>query len=529
MRSILFRSGTAEFPTMLKHLASVGGYTLLSRFTGFASTIVMADVMGAGRLFDAFSVAFRIPNHFRAIFAEGAFNAAYIPTYARLKAQEGPQAAKHFSSQIFTLLLVSQLLLLALAWLFMPQVIGLLAPGYDGDPEKFQLAQTMTRITFPYLACIVLVTLHSATLNANRHFAAAAFASVLLNLSMMACLGLAFLFPNAGIAASVGVLISGFLQLGLVMVAARRAGVLESLASPRWGSDLKRFFTSLGPNIIASAGVQIAIFADTIIASTLADGGQSSLVFAERLYQLPIGVIGVAAGTVLLPEMSRRLATGDATGAARAQNRTLAITLALSAPFCVLFLSLPDLVMRVAFVRGAFTPAHAAAAANVLWAYGFGLLAVVSIRSAIASFQARGNVRTPMFISLFAVAINVALKLVLIKPFGASGLAFATAAGAWINLALLLGLSMRAGFFRPDPHLVKIVASVANATIWLILLTMLADQPIAEFFTGFGAWSGVLHLGLLGGLGMALYFGLLLGQMRLLGLSLPAFGRGLRK
>ena len=510
---------------MLRHLASVGGFTLLSRLSGFASGIVMADVLGAGRLADAFFVAFRIPNHFRAIFAEGAFNAAYIPSYSRLKAQDGPAAAKHFSSQIFTLLLVSQLLLLALAWAFMPQVIGLLAPGYDSDPEKFQLAQTMTRITFPYLACIVLVTLHSATLNANRHFAAAAFAPVLLNLSMMACLATSFLFPDAGIAASVGVVASGFLQLGFVMVAARRAGVLDGLARPRWGADIRRFFLTLGPAIIGSAGGQIATFADTIIASTLADGGQSSVNFADRLYQLPIGVIGIAAGTVLLPEMSRRLALGDAIGAARAQNRTLAITLALSVPFCVLFLAVPGLVMQTAFMRGRFTLADAGHAADVLWAYGFGLVAMVSLRAAVASFQARGDLRTPMFISLFAVAVNVALKIVLIQPFGAPGLAMATAVGVWINLGLLLALSGRAGFFRPDGHLVKMLAVVANAAIWLIVLTLLADEPIANLAARFGSWANLCHLALLGTLGTLVYFGLLGLQMRLLGLPLPLLDR----
>ena len=199
--------------------------------------------------------------------------------------------------------------------------------GFD-DPEKFGLAVTMTRITFPYLLCVTLVTLQSGTLNANRRFVAAAFAPVVLNLVMVAFLAFAFLFPNAGIAASVGVTVSGVLQLALLAVAARRAGVVERLERLRWTPDVKRFFAALGPAVIGSAGVQIAIFADTIISTLLPTGGPSSLYYAERIYQLPIGVVGIAAGTVLLPEMSRRLAQGAPGAARHAQNRTMALTFA---------------------------------------------------------------------------------------------------------------------------------------------------------------------------------------------------------
>ena len=513
---------------MLKHFASVGGLTLVSRLTGFASGIVMAQVLGAGRLADAFFVAFRIPNHFRAIFAEGAFNAAYVPTYTRLTILRGPKAAKAFSSQIFTLLLLSQLALLALAWLFMPQVIQLLAPGYERDPEKFALAQTMTRITFPYLGLIVLVTLHSATLNANRKFAAAAFAPVLLNVTVIGFLAVAFKFPDAGIAASIGVLVSGFLQLVFVMVAARRAGVLESVAWPRWNADLKRFFTTLGPAVLGSAGVQIAIFADTIIASTLGDGGQSSINYADRLYQLPIGVIGIAAGTVLLPEMSRLMAEDDPAGARTAQNTSIAVTLALTAPFCIAFLAVPELIMRVAFVRGAYTASDALASANVLWAYAFGLLAVVLIRSAVASFQSIGDLRTPMVVSLIAVAINVALKIGLIKPLGAPGLAFATSAGSWINLGLLTLLALRAGLMKPDAKLAKIAAATFNASLWLVLALLWVEMPLAGLCARLGSYADLAHLAALSALSLLVYAGFMLAQFRLMDLPLPGMG-GRRK
>lgn len=514
---------------MFKQFASVGGLTLISRLSGFARDVVMADVLGAGRLADAFLVALRIPNNFRQIFAEGAFNAAYVPAYTRLQVQKGPEAARQFFAQLYSLLLASQLILLAIAWAFMPQIISLIAPGYRSDPGKFALAATMTRITFPYLTCIVLVTLHSATLNANRKFAAAASVSILLNLCIIAFLALGFLFPNAGIAASVGVLVAGFVQLAFIILAARRAGLSESLAMPRWNADLKHFFKVLGPAVIGSAGLQIAIFVDTILASTLGNGAQSSINYADRLYLLPIGVIGVAAGTVLLPEMSRRHSQGNTKGAHAAQNTTLTVTWALTAPFFIAFLTIPDLLLNAAYVRGKFTIADAIAAGQVLWAYGLGIMAVVSVRSAVASFQAVGDLRTPMYASLIAIAANVALKLVLIKPFGVAGLALATAAGAWINLYLLIYLARRRGLMRFDDALVKTLACTINSALWLAVIVRGAYEPIAKLASHFGHFAAITQVLLLALAGGLVYSGLMFSQLRLLSIEVPILDRFMRR
>ena len=241
--------------------------------------------------------------------------------------RKGGEAANRLASRVFTLLLLSQIVLLVAALVYTDELVALIAPGFSEHPEKFALAVGMTRITFPYLAFITLATLHSGTLNAHGYFSAAAFAPVLLNLFVAGFLAVAFLFPNAGVAACWGVFVSGIAQLALLMAEARRRGVLERLAVPRLDPDVKQFFAALGPAVIGSAGQQIAILADTILASLLPNNANSSMYYAERLYQLPLGVIGVAAGTVLLPEMSRRLAAGDARGAAAAQNRSIALTL----------------------------------------------------------------------------------------------------------------------------------------------------------------------------------------------------------
>ncbi len=513
---------------MYKHLLSVGGLTLLSRGTGFVRDVVFAFILGSGVIADAFFVAFRLPNNFRAIFGEGAFNSAYVPSYSRVLGTEGATDAKTFASQIFTILLLSQIVLLVLALTFTHSLLRLLAPGFEADPDKMAHAVTMTRITFPYLLCITLVTLQSGTLNANGKFVAAAFAPVVLNLVMVAFLGIAFLFPDAGIAASVGVTVSGVLQLGMLLVAARRAGVMERLVRPRWTADVRQFFRALGPAVIGSAGVQIAIFADTIIASWLPTGGLSSIYYADRIYQLPIGVIGIAAGTVLLPEMSRRLAKRDPGGALHAQNRTVALTLALSAPFFIIFILMPREIMEGVFQRGHFTAADAAASAAVLAAYGAGLLPVVLIRSAVSSFQARGDTTTPMMAALIAVAFNVALKLLLYKPLGAVGLAAATAVGAWINLLILVTIASRRGTMRLDETVARVAVAVDVACLPLAAFVLLAGPALAQAAQRF-PMGRVVSLVLVGLPGATIYCVGLVAALHLLQVKLPGLPRRLNR
>src|SRR5947209_15183390 len=507
---------------MLRNLLTVGGWTIASRVTGFFRDVLLGAVLGAGLIADAFVVAFRLPNHFRAIFGEGAFNSAYVPAYSRVLQGQGPGEAKRFSSQIFTLLLISQLAFVAFALIFTPTFVRVLAPGFESDPEKFARAVMLTRITFPYLFCVTLVTLQSGTLNANGHFAAAAFAPVLLNLTMIIFVALAFLFPNAGVAASVGVTVSGVLQVALLIIAGRRAGILEGIARPQWSEDVRRFFRALGPAVIGAGGVQIALFADTIISSLLPTGGPSSVYYADRIYQLPIGVIGIAAGTVLLPEMSRLFAAGDAAGARHAQNRTMALTLTLAAPFFVAFLIIPDLIMRAVFVRGRFTIADADAAAAVLAAYGVGLLAVVLIRSAVASFQAKGDTTTPMIIALTAVAANVALKVMLFRPFGAPGLAFATAIGAWLNLVLLVVLALKRGAMQFDDVFTRSAFATAAGAVVLANVGLWGRPPLEHMLGGVRLSNEITLVALMivGGL---LYCGFLLFGLRALGIRFSDF------
>jgi putative peptidoglycan lipid II flippase len=473
---------------MLGRIFTVGGYTLLSRLTGFARDIMLAAILGAGPVADAFFVAFRLPNHFRAIFAEGAFNAAFVPAYAHVHGEGGEASAKLFADRIFTLLFLSQLVLLAAAWLFMPQAMSILAPGFADDAQQRSLAIELTRITFPYLLLITLVTLYGGMLNVMQRFASAAAASIFLNIAMMATLALAAFFPTAGHAAAWGVLISGFLQYFLLAGDLASHGGLPRFAPLKLDEDIRAFFRALGPATLGSMGTQVAMFADTIIATFLPAGALSALYYADRLNQLPIGVIGIAVGTVLLPEMSRRLTAGDHAGAMEAQRRAFDFTLLFSVPFVAAFLAVPDVITRAMFARGAFTKGDAAAAGATPAAYAIGLIPFVLIRSAVSTFYARKDTATPVKASLTGLAVNMLLKLLLMGSLAQVGLAFATAIGAWINLLLVLGFAVRAGYLEPNRALTRSILKFAISGVVLAAVLWLAAKFAASHF---GAMAGL--------------------------------------
>ncbi len=490
---------------MIERILTVGGLTLVSRITGFARDIMLAAILGAGPVADAFFVALRLPNHFRAIFAEGAFNAAFVPAYARIRSTGGAEPARLFADRIFTLLFAVEAVLLVVALAFTPAVIGLLAPGFSHDPGRFALAVDLTRITFPYLLLVSLVTLYGGILNALHRFAAAAAAPILLNLSMMVTLALAVFFPTAGHAAAWGVLLAGCLEVLLVAGDARRNKVLPGFRAIGLDDDVRRFFKALGPATLGSGGTQIALFADTIIASFLAAGALSALYYADRLNQLPIGVIGIAAGTVLLPEMASRLAAGDEAGARHSQNRAIEFTLLLAVPCVAAFLIVPDLIMRALFARGAFTAADAAAAGATLAAYAIGLVPFVLIRSVSATFLARGDTATPVKALFAGVVVNVGLKILLMKDYAQVGLAFATSVGAWINFALVVWYAQRARLIAVDARLQRSAVRLAGAGLVLAAALLVGDRLLADA----PALGAVPRLAALAAIGCVVYGGAL--------------------
>ena len=439
---------------MVRNIFSVGGWTIVSRLTGFLRDMALAALLGGGALNDAYVAAIKLPNQFRQIFGEGSFNAAYLPTYTSVLEKKGPGAAGHFASQVFTLLILSQIALLALVYLDMPLLVRLTSPGFVSQPEKFAQAVAMSRIMFPYIAFIAVFALHQGTLNANNSWSVPAAAPAAANVCMIAFLAFAAYFPriSPGVAsmASWGFLASGATQLAIAMADARRRGLLERLTWPRWTPEVRQFFWMLGPAIGISASYQIGALADQIVGSLLPTGGLSAISYADRLYQLPGGVIVIATSSVLLREMAMLVARGEPSAAIEAQNRAASLTVALGAPFVVVFLLIPDLIIAAAFEHGAFKASATHQAAAVLAAYSLGMPALFVDRIVASSFLARGDTATPLKVTLVGVALNVALKIALYQPLGAPGLALATAAGLWVKVAGVFALARRRGWTAPD-------------------------------------------------------------------------------
>lgn len=476
---------------MLRKLGTVSGLTLASRILGFLRDVVLAATLGAGPMADAFMLAFRLPNHFRAILAEGAFNAAFLPTWAA--ADAGGCDSTRLGAEVLGWLALANLALLALALGATAWMLAVLAPGLSPTDETWPLVVTLTRITFPYLLCMSLVAFLAALLNGRDRFAAPAAAPILLNLFMIGALLMATHFPSAAHAAAWGVMASGVAQVAFMAVAAWHAGL--PLPRPRLGlsPDTRLVFRRLGPAILTSGALQVAIFADTIIATFLPAGSLSHLYYADRLYQLPIGLIGVALGTVILPDIGRRAGLGDEDGMRRVLDRALLICLVVGVPVAVMMATLGDWAIRILFVRGAFNLAAAEASAAILAAYALGLAPALALRSLVAGFHGRGDTRTPLRLLVTATLVNIALKIALAPWLGAAGLALATSVGLALYAALLFRTGRVRGFLRGPSvgsSTILIASGVVSAlAIWwtrdLILEVLATFAPSGALLAAF--------------------------------------------
>lgn len=429
---------------MFKRLLTVSGFTALSRLTGLMRDFIMAYVLGAGIASDAFMAAFRLPNTFRSIFGEGAFNNAFLPRFARINTAEGEDAAARFADEIYSWQVVVQLVLLVAALIAMRWIVLIMAAGFSARPDQLSLAVDLSRITFPYLIMTVSSVQLSAMLNAVGKFAAAAAWSILLNLTMMVTLALSHWFPAPAYAAAWGVVLGGVVQLGFIGIAAARQSLHLRIRVPRWSPAVKDFFWAFGAATIGSASVPISVLIDTQIASFLPAGNLTALYYADRINQLPTGTLAIALGTVLLPEISNLLAVGKAEQANAVQNRSGALGLLLTLPFVAAFFAIPEAIVAP-FAHGKFDMSAAHTVAVALEAYGIGIPAFVLIRSVSATFYARGDTLTPARATLWAFAVNVALKFVFVLGFnmGVAGIALGTAAGAWVNLGQLFFLARK--------------------------------------------------------------------------------------
>jgi putative peptidoglycan lipid II flippase len=423
--------------------ATVGTMTILSRVLGFVRDVLIAAVLGTSYVADAFFVAFRIPNMFRRLFAEGAFDSAFIPLFAKRLHADGPEAARIFAGQALSGLVVLHVAVTVLAEIAMPWLMLLLAPGFSSDPGKFALAVLLARIALPYLAFMSVVALYTGVLNAFGRFAVAAFAPTLLNVVLIAVL-LGFIASGsedqsaAGVVLAWGIAASGLLQVIVVVAAGAKIGMRVAWQRPQLNPDMRRLVTLALPGVVAGGMAQITVVISTVIA-TLQDRVVSWLYYADRLFQLPLGVIGVAIGVVLLPTLSHKLRSGDHDAVLASENRALEFALLLTLPSAVALFLAAEPIMRVLFERGAFTAVDTRATASMLAALALGLPAYVMIKVLHPSFFAREDTKTPMIYAGISMAANVVLSLTLFLLIGATGIAVATTLSGWLNVALLIG------------------------------------------------------------------------------------------
>lgn len=497
--------------TLFRNFVSVGSLTLLSRVAGFARDALMAAVLGTGPAADAFFAAFRFPNLFRRLFAEGAFNTAFVPMFSGALEREGQEGAKLLAARIMSWLVVMLFIVTLLAELFMPQIMAVFVPGFVDDAEKFDLTVLLTRIMFPYLGCMSLMAAYGAILNTLGRFFAAAFAPVLLNLVTIAALvPLAFWFIQTPAEATIWVAIAtmtgGVAQLVLVWVAIERAGFRPAFRLPRLDPEVRRFWMLAVPAILAGGITQINIFVGTIIASG-ADNAISVLSYADRLYQLPLGIIGIAIGTVLLPELSRHLKGGRALEARQSQDQALFVSMLLTTPAAVALVALAEPIVRVLFERGAFDALATTQTAEALIAFATGLPAYVLIRVLQPGFFAREDTLTPTIFAGVSVVANIAISLTLFPSLLHVGIAIATAASSWLNVVLLVAtLAVRGHFALTWPQWRAQLAILAISLIMGAALWLLAEQGAIHLASGVALWRQAGVLAALIAFGIAVYF-----------------------
>ena len=501
---------------MFRGILTVGGWTMASRLLGFARDMLIAAFAGTGPVADAFFVALRLPNLFRRLFGEGAFNAAFVPEFSGVLATEGRPAAQRFADETLGVMVFWLGLLTVLGEVFMPGLMAVLAPGFAREPGKAALVVVLSRITFPYLFLICLSALISGVLNSLDRFAAAAAAPVVFNLVSIAAMVLLRPYvPTVGHALAWGVSVSGVLQLALLVVAARRAGMAFHVPRPRLTPAMRKLLRRMGPGLIGAGVTQLNLTVDMIIISWLPPGSASLLNYADRVNQLPLGVIGTAMGTALLPLLSRQARAGQGAAARETLNRAIELCFSLTLPAAFALVAAGGPIMLVLFTRGAFTAEAARLAAQSLAAYGVGLPAFVLVKVLVPMFFAHGDTRTPMWTGFAAIALNLALNIVLMVPLQHMGPALASSFSSTFNAAVLFALLTRRGWFSPDVQLRQRLPRLGAASLAMAMVLVAVDRvlftPLAA--SAAGRWVGLALLVTSGG---AIYaaVGMVLGALR---------------
>jgi putative peptidoglycan lipid II flippase len=487
---------------LLRSVATVGSYTLVSRVFGFIRDILTAAILGAGPVADAFFVAQRLPNLFRSLFAEGAFSAAFVPLASGALAEGGKPALRAFAEQAFSVLFTALFLFVLVGEILMPWLMRLIAPGFEAEPAKFDLVVTLTRITFPYLLFISLTALQGGLLNTVDRFAAPAATPILLNLFLISGLLLMAQYHwQDGQVLAWALSAAGIAQFLWLLLSCAKAGVALRLRLPRLTPAVRQTLKIMGPGVLGAGVTQLNLLISTALASLLPGGSVSYLYYADRLNQLPLGVVGIAVATAILPPLSRQVRTGDDVGAMATQNRAVELALLLTLPAAAALVLLAQPILAVLFQRGAFGPTETAATAAALAAYAAGLPAFVLVKVLAPGFFARRDTATPVKVAAAAVAANLLLTLLLMQFLAHVGVAIALSIAGWMQALALFTLLERHGHFRLDArargNIPRIaVASLAMAAAVFALRLVLEPALAGPVMLRLGALAGLVAAGI---------------------------------
>lgn len=459
-------------PSLFRGFATVGGYTMLSRVTGLLREVLMANFIGAGPIADAFFFAFRFPNLFRALFAEGAFNQSFVPIFGAIMAREGKAKAKRFADQAFAVLSVVLFIFCALVVIFMPQIIGFIAQGFADIPGQIERTTELTRIMFPYLLFVSLTSQQSGMLNAIGRFAVPAAAPVLLNIVFIAALLIGVgVGGNRTTFLAWGVLISGLVQFAWLAMDCRRVGLAITPVRPRITPEVKTLLIRILPMTFGAGIYQFNVLVNSSIATLVGPGAVSWIAYADRVNLLPVGIFGTAIGIALLPVLVRHIQSGDEAAALHDQNRAIEISLLLTVPASAGIAMLAGPITSVLFEHGVFTPHDRHMVAAALLAFSIGLPAYVLNKALTPGFFGRNDTKGPVIASTAAMVVNVAINLALMGPLGHVGIALGTSISAWVNIAILIVMLRRRGHLQADARLKRrLPRIIAASAVMMVVL-----------------------------------------------------------
>lgn len=496
--------------SFIKSIATFGGFTMISRITGFLRDMIIANFLGAGTVSDAFLVSFKLPNLFRSLFAEGAFTSAFVPLFSSKLVASGRDKSIEFAAKAISLLTFILIGFVIIFEFGMPYVVKFLAPGFSNNPEKITLTIELCRITFPFLLFISVVSFQAGILNSFDRFAAPAAAPIILNLGIILAGLLSVILldmPVYGMAW--GITISGIIEVIWLKYFLNKESIrikpdfqIKKLFKD---SEIHTLFKRIAPGIVGAGIYQINMVVDTILVSLVASGAVSWLYYANRLQQLPLGVIGAAISVALLPLLSRRLKAGETKEAADVQDKAVIYGLMMSLPAAILFICLADSLVALLFEHGKFSAADTHKTSLALQAYAIGLPCYVMVKALMPNFFARGDTKTPVKYSAVVFLANLTLNLLLMKPFGHVGIATATSIAAFVSLYQYIHGLKKRNYWSFSNSLKKQIFNIIICSIVMGIFTFITQYTLNKFFTSPSIIVLFLKLSIIGIIGLATF------------------------